>query len=188
VKPEQDPRGLVSVRQDGAPTLNTFVVFQLDQQRYALRLGTVKRAIPAVEITPLPQAPDTVLGIINMHGQIIPVFNLRRRFHLPEREIEVNDKLIIAATARRIVALAVDSVGDVIEHAEQEVIDAGTVLPLMEYVEGIMKLADGMVLIHNLDTFLSLNEEEALEEAIREQRGEEDSISGSDMVREEQSE
>jgi purine-binding chemotaxis protein CheW len=166
--------------------LNTFVVFQLDQQRYALRLETVERAIPAVEITPLPEVPDTVLGIINMHGQIIPVFNLRRRFHLPEREIDVNDKLIIAATARRIVALAVDSVNEITEPAEQEVIDTGTVLPLIKYVEGIMKLADGMVLIHNLDTFLSLNEEEALEDAIREEQGKEDLISGNDMVKEEQ--
>jgi purine-binding chemotaxis protein CheW len=166
--------------------LNTFVVFQLDQQKYALRLETVERVIPAVEVTPLPEAPDTVLGIINMHGQIIPVFNLRRRFHLPEREIDVNDKLIIAATARRIVALAVDSVNEITEPAEQEVIDTGTVLPLIKYVEGIMKLADGMVLIHNLDTFLSLNEEEALEEAIREEQGKGDRISGNEIVREEQ--
>ena len=75
---------------------NQYVVFTLDEQRYALHLAAVERIIPVVEITPLPKAPDLVLGIINVGGQIIPVIDTRKRFRLPERELNLSDVLITA--------------------------------------------------------------------------------------------
>ena len=60
------------------------VNFNLDDQKYALFLSAVIRIIRVVEITSLPKAPEIVLGVINMHGQIIPVSNIRERFQLPQ--------------------------------------------------------------------------------------------------------
>lgn len=120
-----------------------------------------------VEVMPLPNAPEVVRGVISVRGQIVPVIDLRRRFRCPSREVGLNDHLIIARTARRTVALIVDTVLDVVECAEQDVISGETILPGLEYVNGVVKLPDGMVLIHDLDTFLSLEEERALDEAVR---------------------
>lgn len=142
------------------------VVFALEDQRYALHLSAVERIVRAVEMTPLPKAPEIVIGVINVQGRIIPVFNIRRRFHLPEREIELSDQLIIANTARRTVALVVDTVDGVIERLSEEVTPADQVLPRIEYVEGIVKLENGLVLIHDLDKFLSIDEETKLDEAL----------------------
>ena len=94
------------------------VPFLLDDQRYALHLGVVERVIPAVEITPLPKAPEIVLGLINIRGKIIPTLNIRRRLQLPERETELNDHFIIANTSKRTVALPAESVGGVIQISE----------------------------------------------------------------------
>lgn len=58
------------------------VSFNLDDQKYALLLSAVIRIIRVVEITSLPKAPEIVLGVINMHGLIIPVFDIRKRFRL----------------------------------------------------------------------------------------------------------
>ncbi|MEE8389724.1 MAG: chemotaxis protein CheW [Anaerolineae bacterium] len=143
-----------------------FVVFGLDEQRYALHLSAVETTLRAVEITVLPKAPEIVLGVINMQGRIVPVVNVRQRFRLPEREIALSDRFIIAHTARRVVALVADSVNGVVERAEHEVIAAEDILPEVEYVEGVIKLQDGMVLIHDLDAFLSLDEEKTLDEAM----------------------
>lgn len=148
--------------------MKTLVAFNLDEQHYALYLSTVERIVRVVEVTPLPKAPDIALGIINVEGRIIPVLNVRKRFSLPEREIELSDQLIIANTLRRTVALVVDSVRGVIECSEHEVIPAKEVLPGMEYVEGVSKLGDGIILIHNLDKFLSLKEDKLIENAIKE--------------------
>lgn len=138
------------------------VSFVIDEQRYALYLSAVERIICAVEVTPLPKAPDIVLGLINLHGQIIPVFNIRKRFNLPEREIDLNDKLIIANTKRRIVGLPVDAVHSVLEYPEQDIIRPENILPGTEYLDGVVRLDNGMILIHNMDRFLSLEEEKTL--------------------------
>jgi len=144
------------------------VAFCLDEQRYAFYLSAVERVVCMVEITPLPKAPAVVLGIINMQGRIIPVVNIRKRFRLPEREIGLSDHLIIANTSRRTVALVADEVSGVFERPGEEVIATEKILPGMEYVEGVVKLEDGMILIHNLELFLSLQEEEALSEGMEE--------------------
>jgi purine-binding chemotaxis protein CheW len=143
------------------------LVFKLDGLRFALHLAAVERIERAVEITPLPGIPENVVGIINLKGQIVPVFNVRKGFHLPEREVDPRDQLIFAHTSRRPVALVVDAVGEVIERGDSDVVASGEILPGLEYVEGVAKLADGIVMIHDLDRFLSLQEESALAEALK---------------------
>lgn len=145
---------------------NRYVVFTLDGQRYALHLSDVDRIIRVVEITPLPKAPDIVLGIVNVEGQIIPVVNIRKRFRLPKRELNLSDVLIIAQISRRIVALVTDDASGVIEGSGQDITEAKEILPCMEYVKGVVKLKDGLILINDLENFLSLEEEKALDDAM----------------------
>jgi len=146
--------------------LRKLVTFSLDDRKFALYVSAVQRIIRVVEVTALPKAPDIVVGIINLQGQVIPVFDIRMRFHLPAREMQLNDQLIIASTTKRTVALLVDSVNDVIEIPEEKIIAAEQILPELEYVEGVVKTEGGMVLIHDLERFLSLPEETALDEAL----------------------
>ena len=146
--------------------LRKLVTFSLDDRKFALYVSAVQRIIRVVEVTALPKAPEIVVGIINMQGQVIPVFDIRMRFRLPAREVQLNDQMIIATTTKRTVALLVDSVDDVIEIPEEKIIAAEQILPELEYVEGVVKTEDGMVLIHDLERFLSLQEEKALDEAL----------------------
>jgi purine-binding chemotaxis protein CheW len=142
------------------------VVFSLGAQRYALRLSAVQRIVYAVDVTPLPSAPAIVLGVINVEGRIVPVINIRKRFALPDKEIDLNDHLIIATTAKRSVALLTDSVSGVVDVCPDAVVDCPSILPQVDYMEGIAKLPGGMVIIHDLDTFFSLDEDRALDEAM----------------------
>jgi purine-binding chemotaxis protein CheW len=139
------------------------VVFNLDDQKYALHLTAVQKVIHAVELLPLPKAPQIVHGVINVQGMIIPVMNIRKRFGLAERDMRLSDQIIIAGTSKRLLALVVDNVDGVIKKAEKNVIEAKKILADIEYIEGVVKLEDNMILIHNLETFLSLEEEEVLE-------------------------
>jgi purine-binding chemotaxis protein CheW len=142
------------------------VVFSLEGHRYALSLSAVERAVRMVEITPLPKAPEIVLGAINLAGRIVPVLNIRKRFHLNERQPGLGDQLLIARTPGRTVALAVDAVDSVVQRSPDEVVAPPTIVPGLEYLAGVVKLADGMLFIHDLDRFLSLEEEQALATAI----------------------
>jgi len=146
--------------------LRKLVTFNLDDRRFALYVSAVQRIIQVVEVTALPKAPEIVAGIINLQGTVIPVFDIRMRFRLPAREVRLDDQMIIATTAKRTVALIVDSVDDVIEIPGEKIITAEQILPELEYVEGVMKTEDGIILIHDLERFLSLPEEKALDEAM----------------------
>lgn len=148
--------------------LRHVVVFALDRQRYGLPLSAVERVIPAVAIAPLPRAPAIVLGVINLAGRIIPVVDIRARFGLPAREIAPSDLLIVANTARRTVALVAERVEGPAAYAAEETVAASAILPRTPYLEGVVALGDGMVLIHDLDAFLSLEEERDLAAALAE--------------------
>ena len=142
------------------------VIFTLDQEQFALRLDAVEGVVHAVGIGVLPKAPQIVDGIVNVHGRVIPVVNVRRRFNLPERDVALTDKFILAHTARRPICLVVDTVTAIGEYPDQSIEEAGNVLPNLEYVAGIMRLPEGVVFIHDLDEFLSLEEEASLERAL----------------------
>ena len=144
------------------------VTFSLDEPLYALPLSLVERVVRIVEITPLPKAPDIVMGVINMHGQVIPVINVRRRFRLPEREIRLEDLLIIVRTPKKLVALVADSVSGVHRLEERELVISKQELPYAGYIEGVVKLEQGLLLICDLDQFLSLEEEKSLDTALSE--------------------
>lgn len=145
---------------------NQVVVFNIDDKNFALYLKVVRRILPSVEITPLPGAPKVVLGIINLEGEVIPVFNTRLRFQFKMKEMELSDRLIIVQTKKRNVALLVDDVKDVIEIIGEDLVMSGDILPGQKYIDGVIKLEDSLILIHDVDKFLSLYEEEKLNNAI----------------------
>jgi purine-binding chemotaxis protein CheW len=145
---------------------NSLVVFVLDGQRYGLELSAVERVVRAVAITPLPKGPDIVMGVIDFQGRIIPVVNVRMRFNLPQRGPRLNDQMIIANTKARSVALLVDEASETLEFAAEALVAKDDIAPGIEFVEGVIKLSDGLVLIHDLEKFLSLDEQRALEAAL----------------------
>ena len=147
----------------GMNTPDRFVLFSLGAGRYAVSLEVVERVVPAVELTPLPNAPDIVLGVFNLQGRIVPVMNTRRRFELPEREIQLGDHFIVAQAGRRIVALVADDTQGIVEKAPEEVISTEAFLSDLPYVRGVIRLHDGIVLIHDLARFLSLDEAQRLD-------------------------
>jgi len=142
------------------------VVFDLDGQAYALPLDSVERVLPMVAVSPLPRAPAVALGAINFHGQVIPVVDIRRRFRLPARDYGLTAHLLVARTARRSLVVPADEVLGVKEVAGETVTSPDAVLPGIGHVAGIVALPDGLLFIHDLDTFLSLDEERQLSDAL----------------------
>ena len=138
--------------------LHQLFVFIIDGKRYALHLQAVERVIPAVAITPLPEGPDIVAGVINLQGQVIPVLNIRRKFRLPERALELDDNIVIVKGSKWTIAFAVDAVEGVIERRQEEIIPVENILPDMGYTEGVVKINDGLVFLHDIDRALSFAE------------------------------
>ena len=145
-----------------------WVVFSLDGCRYALALSAVERVVRAAYVTPLPSAPPIVLGALNIEGRVLPVFNIRRKFRLPERELRLEDQFLIARSTHRTVVLAIDFACGLLELPAGVPVDAATLIPDGGPIRGVIPLEDGLVLIHDLDLLLSPDEMRTLEDALNE--------------------
>jgi purine-binding chemotaxis protein CheW len=143
------------------------VVFTLDEQLYGLPLPAVIRVIHAVEVRRLPKAPEIITGIINVKGQIIPVVDIRKRLELATHEIDPDNRLIIADTGKREVAILVDTVTGIRDLAPGQLKQAGETLPFAEHLKGVAKVDDELILIYDLEQFMNLEEEIVLEQALK---------------------
>jgi purine-binding chemotaxis protein CheW len=146
--------------------IERWVVFRLDAGHYALPLTAVDRVVRAAQFTRLPLAPSIVLGAIDVEGRILPVFNVRRRFNLPERPVEPTDQFLIARAARWTVVLVIDAALGVIEQPATAMIEAATLVPDLAHIRGVLRLPEGLVLIQDLEQFLAPDEASALNQAM----------------------
>ena len=159
------PQGLTSF---GRFTISRsqLLIFTLDAQRYALRLTAVAKVVRAAAVTPLPKAPEIVLGVLDLQGEVIPVIDLRRRFGLPARGLRTSDQFVVAQARALTVALAVDGVESVLEGDDELVIAPESIVDGTSFLEGVIRTADGLVLIHDLAQLLFPEEETLLKEAL----------------------
>jgi purine-binding chemotaxis protein CheW len=142
------------------------LAFELDDQCYGLHLGQVDRVIRAAAATAFPDAPTIVLGLMDIHGTVMPVFNMRRRFGRPERPIEPEDEMIIARDLSRQVVLPTDRVRGVVTCSAAAIVQAMKSLPRSGVIEGVVQLDTGLMLIHDLDRFLTPEEGSELDKAL----------------------
>lgn len=151
--------------------LTYLVVFVLGQQRFAVSVAHVLRVVAVAQWTPVAGAPDVVLGILDFHGEVIPVLDPGQRLAGSSQTVSLADQLVIVRTHRRTMALLVNETLGVIER------DASAVCPLapMELdsgrFEGATTLDEGLVLIHDIEKFLSPHEARALEQALERSHG-----------------
>lgn len=143
-----------------------YVVFRLEGLRYALVSSQVQEVVQAVAVRPLPKAGKIVEGIFSYRGQLVPLLNIRRRFALAERRLHPAQQFIIADAKGRLIAIRVDRSDGLTEIPGEEIEDARQAVPDAEYVAGVAKLADGLILIHDLSTFLSACEAADLDEKL----------------------
>lgn len=139
--------------------MNHILVFTIGESRHALPLSVIDRVIRTVEVTRLSETPGLIRGVINLQGKVIPVIDLRHRLGLPWREQMPEDRLIIAHTSRRMVAVMADSVNGVPQLSSRDLFTANADLAWAEDVIGMTKLDEDLIPIYSLDRLLSLNGE-----------------------------
>lgn len=97
-----------------------FLTFMLGAESFAVDILKVQEIKSWVNITPLPNMPSDVRGVINLRGAVVPVIDLRRRFHMPDIEPTKYSVIIVVRVAQKTVGLVVDAVSDVLDvHVDQ---------------------------------------------------------------------
>ena len=154
-----------------APLSGPILSLEVGGQRLGLPVEQVVQIVEMVAITPLPQAPGVVAGVIGYHGQTIPVIDLRRRLNLPPVAYTLRTPLVISRVAGRLTALIADTVHGVEEVLAEQAEGPGQIFwPEVEsplaLLRGVARLPDGLLLILDLASFLSPEEKEALRQAL----------------------
>jgi purine-binding chemotaxis protein CheW len=142
------------------------ILFEVGGQRYGLPAADVREVARAVTMARLPRAPAIVEGVVNVRGMLVGVLDIRARFRLAPKGLEPTDHLIVAQAGSRVVALRVDRVVDLVRLDAGQIGGAEQAVPGVGYVAGVARTDDGLVLIHDLRTFLSEAEALSLDEAL----------------------
>ena len=140
------------------------VTFSIGEEDFGVDILKVQEIIRTMEITKVPRAQDFVEGVINLRGKVIPIIDLRRRFGLDSKPHDKDTRIIVIEINNMIVGFVVDSVSEVLR------IPAGTVEPPppvvagleSEYISGVGKLQDRLLILLDLDKLLSGEVMEAL--------------------------
>jgi purine-binding chemotaxis protein CheW len=143
------------------------VVFQLGAELYGVEIARVHEIIRLQSVTRVPRAPAFVEGVINLRGKVIPVIDLRRRFGLPAADHTRASRVVVVEIGEQVVGIVVDSVSEVLRVKSSIVEPPSPVVAGIdsEYLHGIAKLPDRLVILLDLDRVLGRDERRALETA-----------------------
>ncbi len=133
------------------------VVFTLGSEAYGVDIGRVHEIIRMHDVTRVPRTLDFVEGVINLRGKVIPVISLRKRFGLPETELTRENRIIVVDVEGQDTGIIVDSVTEVLRVAKGAVESLSEVLvsPASDYLLGIAKLKDKLIILLDLGRVLS---------------------------------
>jgi purine-binding chemotaxis protein CheW len=143
------------------------VVFQLGAELYGVEISRVHEIIRLQTVTKVPRSPEFVEGVINLRGKVISVINLRRRFGLPTAEHSRASRIVVVDVNDQVIGMVVDGVSEVLRlHTSTIEPPSPTVAGIdSEYLQGICKLSERLVILLDLDRVLTRDERRALEEA-----------------------
>lgn len=139
-----------------------YLTFWTDDQHYGISIADVVQIVGVQEITPVPEFPKYAKGIINLRGSIIPVIDVRIRFHKQEISYNEHTCIIVAKIQQRLIGLIVDAVDEVTEIESESISEPPQMTKDVTntYLTGIAKLENNVVLLLDLEKFL-FNEEPA---------------------------
>ncbi len=147
---------------------NQFVVFSVGQEEYGLQILSVQEIISLPLVTRIPGVPEYIPGIINLRGNIIPLYTLRTKFNMQEKKLDDNSIIIIVQTgnmSNNVVGLIVDSVSDVVSISEEDFRDTPDFdnSPRNNFIKKIGHIGNRIVMIIDMEKFFTESDSEALQ-------------------------
>jgi purine-binding chemotaxis protein CheW len=126
----------------------------------------VREIIPIQRIVNVPRAPDFVEGIINLRGRVIPVLDLRKHFGFEQKRGDPNQRIVLVEAGSESIGIIVDAVSSVLRIPEGSVEPPASVIvgPETEYINGIAKIDNDLIVLLDLTRIISDAEKKTLKE------------------------
>jgi purine-binding chemotaxis protein CheW len=143
------------------------VGFRVGAEEFAIDILRVQEIIRAQQLTRVPNSPDCMEGVMNLRGKIIPVIALRKRFGLEQAPLDKQNRIVVVEIQETVFGFVVDAVSEVLRIATNAVEPPprlGTVE--REYVSGVGKFGDRLLILLDPDRLMSGSEEEMIGTAV----------------------
>ena len=134
-----------------------WVTFRLDNETYGINVMQVQEVLRYTEIAPVPGAPDYVLGIINLRGNVVTVIDTRSRFGLQPAEVSDNSRIVIIEAEKQVIGIMVDSVAEVVYLRSSEIDVAPSVgtEESAKFIQGVSNRDGELLILVDLNKLLS---------------------------------
>jgi len=145
---------------------NRFLTFHLGKESYGIEIQFVKEIIVMQEITKVPDLPESIIGVVNLRGNVISVMDMRKRFHLRSREIDDRTCIIVVNIADLAIGLLVDTVNEVLNIPEEQVDPPPKTHSGIKnnYILGIGKVENQVKILLDIEKILHEDEMELIEQ------------------------
>ena len=142
------------------------VVFDLNEEAHGVDISQVREIIRMEEITRVPRAPEFVEGVINLRGKVNPVVDLRARFSMPSTERTDEHGIVVVDVDGQDIGMVVDAVTEVSRTPSDSIEPPSSVITTddSEYLTGIVKTNDKLIILLDIAKVISESEASALEE------------------------
>lgn len=143
------------------------VGFRIGEETFGVRIASVREIVRVPEITSVPNAQETIEGVINLRGKIIPVIDLRKRFGQAEIHSDKKNRILVVELENKLIGLIVNSASEVLKIPPSEIESPGSVFADGEssYVTGVGKLKGRLIILLDITKLLHRPEFKKLEEA-----------------------
>ncbi|MCW8328203.1 chemotaxis protein CheW [Photobacterium sp. SDRW27] len=144
-------------KEDGNDQVLQWVTFQLEDETYGINVMQVREVLRYSEIAPVPGAPDYVLGIINLRGNVVTVIDTRSRFGLMPGEISDNTRIVIIEAEKQVIGILVDSVAEVVYLRSSEIDTTPSVgtEESAKFIQGVSNRDGELLILVDLNKLLS---------------------------------
>ncbi len=140
-----------------------YVIFKLENEKYGVDISNVSSIAEKTEITPIPDSPASIAGIINLRGDIIPVVDLKKRFNIAvvdDDKSSKDERILIYNTSDRDIGFIVDDASQVIYFSEDNIESSDAIIAgeSKKFIWGIGKDGEDIYILLDFDKILSDDE------------------------------
>jgi purine-binding chemotaxis protein CheW len=155
-----EERRLTSSTTDRNDEVLQWVTFKLEKETYGINVMQVQEVLRYTEIAPVPGAPDYVLGIINLRGNVVTVIDTRSRFGLESTEVTDNSRIVIIEAEKQVIGILVDSVAEVVYLKASEIDTAPNVGTdeSAKFIQGVSNREGELLILVDLNKLLTDDE------------------------------
>lgn len=144
------------------------ILFRVNNQMYGINVEYVYGIESITDIVRVPNAPNYIEGIIHLRGEVVPVYSLRKKLNMPEKEVDTDSQFIVVRNKEQVFAFVVDGVDEIYEVKESSYMEPPKVLQseATSYLEGVINVKGKLVLGINVHHLLNETEQGIIQQFV----------------------